>query len=268
MQISGGGGPTDQQWWGPIALAAARAGSAAILAVLADGTLRREVKTGQHDVVTTADHASERAILAVLRDCRPDDTIVAEESGDHPGSNNFRWLIDPLDGTANFVHGRPDFAVSVGLEHHGVVVAGAVVKPATGQWGVTTGSGLDCDPTGTLQALAPTVPAITLDRALVAVGLPYGLDRRQQVLRQIADLIPVLGGVRVMGSAAADLLAAATGSLDGFLGFGLAPWDTAAGQALVQTAGGVVHRLQIGSDTCLLAGSSTVVEQLLDRLGD
>lgn len=251
--------PMSPSWWGPTTLAAARAGSAAILEVLADGTLQADHKSGRHDVVTSADLASERAVIATIRAHRPDDTIVAEESGDHPGSTDYRWLIDPLDGTANFVHGRADFAVSVGLEHHGVVVAGAVVKPATGQWAATSTAGPVSDNLGSLRGLIPTAPAADLAEALVAVGLPYSLAQRRQVLLLLADLIPDVGGIRMMGSAAADLLAVATGSLDGFLGFGLAPWDIAAGQALVEAAGGVTRRHGTG---VFLAGPPAVVDAL------
>lgn len=252
-----------EPWWDRTALTAARAGSAAILEVLAGGALESGHKSGLHDVVTSADLASEQAVLAAIRAERPDDTIVAEESGEHPGTTGFRWLIDPLDGTANFVHGRADFAVSVGLEHEGVPVAGAVVKPATGQWASTSDSGLDADPLGALHGLAPAMASGDLAAALIAVGLPYSLVERRRVLESLAELIPSVGGIRMMGSAAADLLAVATGSLDGFLGFGLAPWDVAAGQALVEAAGGTVRRLDNG---LFLAGSPAVVAGLESRL--
>lgn len=117
-----------------IALTAALAGAAAIRSVLDAGALGTEFKTAGHDMVTAADKGSERAILAVLRNARPDDSILGEEGGSHAGSSPVRWLVDPLDGTANFVYGRADYAVSVGAVVDGHPAAGAIIRPADGRW--------------------------------------------------------------------------------------------------------------------------------------
>jgi len=117
-----------------LALRAARAGAAAIAGVVARGEVRPDVKTGAHDLVTAADRASEAAIIEVIRAERPDDAILGEESGAHPGNSGTRWLVDPLDGSANFVYGRADYAVSVGVESAGAIVAGAIIRPSDGRW--------------------------------------------------------------------------------------------------------------------------------------
>ncbi|MEP6562340.1 MAG: inositol monophosphatase family protein, partial [Nakamurella sp.] len=126
---------------GPVALAAARAGAAAIRSV-ATGELGTQFKSGSHDMVTAADKASERAVIESIRLVRPDDSILGEEGGVHRGTSDVRWLIDPLDGTANFVYGRADYAVSVGAERAGRPTAGAVIRPAHGQWVVAGRDGV------------------------------------------------------------------------------------------------------------------------------
>jgi myo-inositol-1(or 4)-monophosphatase len=118
---------------GDLALAAARAGSAAIAEVLRDGRLVMEQKTASYDVVTTADRASEEAILRCLRDARPDDAILAEETGAHAGTSAVQWLVDPLDGTLNFSYGRSDHP-PVAAKADGRVVAAAIVRPADCRW--------------------------------------------------------------------------------------------------------------------------------------
>jgi myo-inositol-1(or 4)-monophosphatase len=272
---------------GEIALDAARAGAAAIRTVVDAGALRTEFKTAGHDMVTAADKASERAILAVLRAARPDDSIVGEEGGSYEGPSAVRWLVDPLDGTANFVYGRADYAVSVGATVDGLPAAGAIIRPADGRWlagehggadgpggvgatglvsgfgGVRTGVG----PAG-ISTSAAALPARTggLAQAMVAVGLPYSLTERRRVMQSISSLMPLVRGVRVMGSAAGDLAAVALGQCDAFLGFGLAEWDTAAGHALVLAAGGTA--LEVGSQTpsrvLVAGGAADVVHALAD----
>src|SRR5437773_4409463 len=112
-----------------LALDAAHAGAEAILEVRAGGSLDVNVKTTPQDLVTRADRASEKAIIRLLRGQRPHDEILAEESGLHTGVGSIRWIVDPLDGTTNFVHRRPDFAVTVAVQHDGRTTAAAIVRP-------------------------------------------------------------------------------------------------------------------------------------------
>lgn len=253
---------------GAIALTAARAGADAISAVLAAGGLNTGYKSGGHDMVTEADRASERAVIDVIRRARPDDTILGEEGGVHEGSTDVRWLVDPLDGTANFVYGRADFAVSVGVEVAGKPAAGAILKPADGRWlmagkaGFTTG-GAD----SSVAVAAPGLHDTAAADAIVGFGMPYSLQGRKLVLSCIAELVPRLRAVRIIGSAATDLAAVALGNSDGFIGFGLAEWDTAAGVALVLAAGGVVRPVELpGLPPAIVAGSPVLVQELTELL--
>ncbi len=182
-----------------LALRAARAGAAAIAGVVARGEVRPDVKTGAHDLVTTADRASEAAIIEVIRAERLDDAILGEESGAHPGSSGTRWLVDPLDGTANFVYGRSDFAVSVGVESAGAIVAGAIIRPSDGRWvladvtasEITIGAELSPPQTTKLAgrqhvSASPNHEAHAAD-GLVSFGLPYAMSARQAALAIIRE---------------------------------------------------------------------------------
>jgi myo-inositol-1(or 4)-monophosphatase len=182
---------------GLIALTAARAGAAAIHSVVETGQLGTQFKSGGHDMVTAADKASERAVIDAIHSARPADSIIGEEGGVHQGTSGIRWLVDPLDGTANFVYGRADYAVSVGAELAGEPCAGAIIRPADGQWIMAGSSGVSSgqDPRparGRTVHRAPAVRQCSLDDALVAFGLPYSLPARRRALTVIASLVPRL----------------------------------------------------------------------------
>ena len=226
-----------------LALAAARAGAVAIDDVVRTGALNPAFKSGSHDIVTAADRASERAIIDTIRAARPNDPILGEEGGSLPGTTNVQWLVDPLDGTANFIYGRADFAVSVGVRMNGVPVAGAILRPGHRQWvtggpaGVTAGR--DGQEPFEVRPLAERDSE--LSSALVAIGMPYDHQARRRVIGIAADLAVHVRGIRVMGCAAGDLAAITVGEIDAVLGFGLAEWDVAAGEAIVLAAGGTVR---------------------------
>jgi myo-inositol-1(or 4)-monophosphatase len=262
-----------------LALRAARAGTAAIAGVVARGEVRPDVKTGAHDLVTAADRASEAAIIEVIRAERPDDAILGEESGAHAGSSASRWLVDPLDGTANFVYGRPDFAVSVGVETAGTIVAGAIIRPSDGRWvlaDVTASEiavGAELSPPQTTKlagrqhvSSTPSDEVHAVD-ALVSFGLPYAMSARQAALAIIRAVVPHVRGVRIAGSAACDFLAWAHGECDAFVGCGLAEWDTAAGQAIVLAAGGAVRSVATPDFDILVAASPPLAAELCDIVG-
>jgi myo-inositol-1(or 4)-monophosphatase len=270
MTIIDGGvsGPPDTDLaggLGGVALAAAWAGREAIAAALAGGGLRTDTKSAAHDLVTTADRAAEAAVLEVLRRLRPDDSVLGEETGVHAGSTAVRWLVDPLDGTVNFVYGRAGWAVSVGAEVDGRPVAGAVVCPADGRWAVTDGSAVRY---GGYEAtdgrvMTPRPPqAIGADRialsdALVSLGYPYGLLKRERTLAAVQRLVGRIRGLRLTGGAASELLGLAGGDCDGFVSFDLEPWDTAAGAALVLACGGTVRWERAGSGMAVVIAART-----------
>ena len=256
--------------FGAIALQAAQAGAAAIARVRGAGPLEPVFKSGSHDMVTAADRAAEQAVVDTIRAVRPDDPILGEEGGSRVGTTDVQWVVDPLDGTANFVYGRADYAVSVGVRVGGVPVAGAIVRPDHGQWvrggpdGVAAGR--DGEPGAPSASLDR--PGIELSTALVAICLPYDLAARRRVLAVAADLAERVRAIRVMGSAAGDLAGVVLGQCDAVLGFGLAEWDVAAGEAIVRAAGGSVRRLDSTAGLpVLISGPPSLVDALAGAIG-
>jgi myo-inositol-1(or 4)-monophosphatase len=256
-----------------LALEAAHAGASAIKRVISSGSLRTDTKSQVHDLVTTADRESEEAVLATLRAARPDDALLGEETGEQPGTSGIRWLVDPLDGTANFIYHRAGWSVSVGAESQGVAIAGAVVSPTDGRWTAADPGGIEFSSaaapfTGPEGLPRPPRRAIDypsdLRRTLVSVGQPYGLELRADVLRVVAALIGRWRAVRMTGAAAFELAGLVHGECDAYLGFGLSPWDTAAGEAIIRAAGGSIRRVDspIGV-TVLIASTATEVAAAL-----
>jgi myo-inositol-1(or 4)-monophosphatase len=271
MKPTGPGIPTNLR---ALALNAARSGAEAIAEVLGRGGLQTEAKQAPHDLVTSADRASEEAVLEMLYSARPDDAVIGEETGEHPGTTGVRWFVDPLDGTANFIYGRAGWSVSVGAEIDGQPTVGAVLCPADGRWAAADPCGVDAggyDPLPGLVSVPrpprrstaeqPTVPP---SAALVSVGMPYPLQTRAEVLRVAAALVSRLRAIRMIGAAASELLGLAGGECDGFLGFGLSPWDTTAGAAIVRACGGTTQsvRSPIGVDVLVAAMSRELADEL------
>ena len=194
---------------------------------------------GEIDLVTQVDLAAESAIRSCLQAHTPDIPILAEEGGG-PWEEQTRWIVDPLDGTTNFVHGYPSYAVSIGLQVDGILEVGCVFDAVHGRsYRATRGEGAWCDGQR-LQVSECT----TLDRALLVTGFPY--DRRTKVdkyLRFVRELMIRAQGIRRAGAASMDFVALASGQVDGYWEFGLNPWDVAAGILLVQEAGGCVTEM-------------------------
>ncbi len=197
---------------------------------------------GAVDFVTQADKASEALLVAGVRAEFPGDAILAEEGGGALGQG-WSWAIDPLDGTTNFLHGLPHFAVSVGFAFEGEPAGGAVLAPCARElfWGrLGRGASLGDRPIHVSETP-------TLDAALLATGFPY--DRRDRLPSLLARLERAMlhaHGVRRLGSAALDLCWVAAGRYDGFWEEGLHPWDTCAGVALLRAAGGSVSDFSSG----------------------
>jgi myo-inositol-1(or 4)-monophosphatase len=200
---------------------------------------RRRVKVeykGEVDLVTEADRASEAFIIGELRKRFPDHGIVAEEGGGQAGSSGYRWLIDPLDGTTNFAHSFPIFAVSMALEKDGEVIAGVVFDPTRDElFGAAKGSGASCNG----QPIRVS-SVVRLEEALVATGFPSRKRHKNPNIHFYHQMNMRTHGVRRPGAAAIDLAYVACGRLDCFWEFHLHPWDVAAGKLLVQEAGGCV----------------------------
>ncbi|HEX8344829.1 MAG TPA: inositol monophosphatase family protein [Actinoplanes sp.] len=203
-----------------------------------------QTKSTGTDVVTAADRAVERQVVEDLRRHRPGDAVLGEEygaagDGAPPGPGAVRWILDPIDGTVNYLYGLPQYAVSLAAEVDGVVVAGVVRNAATGdEWTATKGGGAwhgDRRLTGSVRT--------SLDQALVATGFGYDPARRAHQGTVLAGLITQVRDIRRFGAAALDLCMAAEGSVDAYFEKGLNPWDHAAGGLVAAEAGLVVSGL-------------------------
>jgi myo-inositol-1(or 4)-monophosphatase len=209
--------------------------------------LRVSAKSTRTDPVTVMDRRSQDLILALLAECRPDDAVLGEEDGGVPGSSGVTWIVDPIDGTVNYLYGIPWFAVSVaavigdpGTESGWRTLAGAVDNPVSGElFHARLGGGARLTTSaGTTEIAASACPE--LDLALVGTGFGYAARRRRHQGRVLAGLIGNVRDIRRAGSAALDLCSVAAGRLDGYYETGLGVWDRAAAQLVAAEAGAVV----------------------------
>ncbi len=220
--------------------AARRAGSIINRASLDSGGLQVKSKRA-NDFVTEIDRAAETAIIEVVQKAYPDHAILAEESGlIQSEKQEYRWIIDPLDGTTNFIHGFPQYCVSIGVEHRGKLAHGVVYDPARNElFTASQGRGAFLN-----DRRIRVSKCQKLQDGLIGTGFPFKeLARADLYLKQLRNLMQNSSGVRRAGAAALDLAYVACGRLDGFWELGLSPWDMAAGALLIQEAGGLVGDL-------------------------
>ncbi|GAA2749093.1 MULTISPECIES: inositol monophosphatase family protein [Kitasatospora] len=190
-------------------------------------------KSSPVDVVTEMDLASEKLILELISTRRPADGYLGEEGADRPGTSGVRWVVDPLDGTVNYLYGLPNWAVSVAAELDGRAVVGVVYAPARGElFHAVLGGGAHLD--GRPIAGRPAPP---WGQALIATGFSYVADVRVHQAEVVRALMPEVRDIRRGGAAAVDLCDLAAGRLDGYYERGLAPWDRAAGVLIAREAG-------------------------------
>ncbi|HEY5657006.1 MAG TPA: inositol monophosphatase family protein [Myxococcota bacterium] len=217
-------------------------------------TLDIRTKSASIDLVTEVDRACEAVIVETLRAQRPDDAVLAEEgSGDDRPGATWRWVIDPLDGTMNYAHGYPRFCVSIGVEHEGAPALGVVYDPLLDElFTARRGGG------ARLNGHALRVSdEDQLGRALLATGFAYDVHRSDDDnLNHFARFVKVARGLRRDGSAALDLCYVAAGRFDGFWELKLQPWDVAAGNLIVEEAGGRVS--DFSGAPCRGAGRETL----------
>ncbi|MCI0401865.1 MAG: inositol monophosphatase [Gammaproteobacteria bacterium] len=194
---------------------------------------------GYNDFVTEVDRMAEEAIIRRIHKAYPHHGIIAEESGQQ-GSDKYQWIIDPLDGTINYLHGFPQYAVSVALRHRGILEQGVVYDPLRQElFTATRGAGALMN-----DRRIRVSQQKRLEHALIGTGFPFKDQERLDIyLATFKALSPITSGIRRAGSAALDLAYIACGRLDGFWEFGLREWDMAAGVLLVQEAGGLVSDL-------------------------
>ncbi|PPB82541.1 myo-inositol-1(or 4)-monophosphatase [Albidovulum inexpectatum] len=199
---------------------------------------------GAGDFVSRADLAAERIIREELTRARPTYGWLGEESGETPGEDpTRRWIVDPLDGTTNFLHGLPHWAVSIALEHKGEIVAGVIFDPAKDEmFYAEKGAGAWMN-----ESRIRVSGRRSLSDALLATGVPFGTKRTlPATMRDLARLMPATAGVRRWGAASLDLAYVAAGRLDGYWERELSPWDMAAGLIIVREAGGMVDAVREG----------------------
>ena len=233
-----------------VAVMAARRGGAILIRHHNKLDKLKVEKKGHNDFVSDADRAAEAAVIEVIKNHYPDHAILAEESGAQ-GESDTVWIIDPLDGTTNFLHGFPQFCVSVGVQVKGRMEAAAVYDPMTQElFAAARGDG------ATLNDRKIRVSGRKeMEYALIGTGFPF---RQANVdisayLEMLGKVVQNTAGVRRPGAAALDLCYVAAGRLDAFWEYGLQPWDMAAGSLIIREAGGIVSGLD-GSERYLDAG--------------
>ena len=240
--------------------------------VIREGAMRRASLTWESkstfDFVSEVDRASETALASVISARHPDVTLLAEEgSPDAKATAGLVFVADPLDGTTNFLHGVPWYAVSIAALIDGVVVAGAIMNAATGELFTATRGG------GARRAGEPMKVSTTSEphRALIATGFPF--TREEEIERYVVLLPPIMratSGIRRNGAAALDLADVACGRYDAFFELRLMPWDLAAGLLMVQEAGGIVTTMEGApcpvAETSILAANPAMHDWLLETL--
>ena len=203
------------------------------------------VKSSSVDVVTAVDTDSERLIVERLTAARPGDGVLGEEGSERTGTTGVRWVVDPIDGTVNFLYGVPAYAVSIAAEVDGVGRAGAVLHAATGELFTATAGGgahLSSPQQPEPVRLSGNAPP-SLEQTLVATGFGYAVEQRRAQGAVVARLLPQVRDIRRFGSAALDLCAVAAGRVDAYYELHLNPWDHAAGALVAAEAGVVVTGL-------------------------
>ncbi|HSW27732.1 MAG TPA: inositol monophosphatase family protein [Burkholderiaceae bacterium] len=222
-----------------VAIKAARAAGAIINRAALDVDLLKVNVKGPNDFVSEVDRAAEAAIIEILLQAYPDHGILAEESGNSHGNrtSEFQWIIDPLDGTTNFLHGLPIYAVSIGLAHRDVVQQAVVYDPARNDlFFASRGRGAFLN-----DRRLRVSKRINLSDALVGTGFPFRRgDDFERYLQMMQSVMQRCAGVRRPGAAALDLCYVAAGWYDGFFETGLNPWDVAAGSLIITEAGGLI----------------------------
>jgi len=233
------------------AIIAARNASKIILRSIGRLDAHQILEKHRNDYVTEVDKAAEREIIQTLRKSYPDHKIIAEESGIAEGNEDFVWIIDPLDGTTNYIHGVPHFAVSIAFQYKGKIEHGLVYDPIRNElFAASRGEGARLN-----DRRIRVSQNSKIEQSLVGTGFPYkDPEFIPLYLKMFQALLPEVSGIRRAGSAALDLAYVAAGRFDGFWELGLKPWDMAAGALLIKEAGGLVSDVT-GEENFLKTGN-------------
>jgi myo-inositol-1(or 4)-monophosphatase len=260
---AGGGAGGGDAFLGELAATALEAAQVAGRILVSDRAISGlETKTSGTDMVSDVDRASEAAVSQVLARRRPDDGVVGEEGTSRPGSTGVRWVVDPLDGTTNFLFGIPQFSVSIAAEIDGGPVAGIVLDPCRHEvWAALAGHG------SFLNGRRCRVPdgRSTLETALCATGFGYRSERRRWQADVAARVLPRVRDIRRLGSAALDLAWTGGGRYDAYFEWGLNPWDLSAGSLIAAEAGATVaivgHRMVVAAAPSLFDPLCILLEE-------
>jgi len=247
-----------------VALVAARNAAA----ILQDrfGQVRADIRTKSSptDMVSEVDREAEARITSILAERRPDDGVLGEEGAFHDGTTGVRWVVDPLDGTTNYLFGVPSYCVSIAAELDGTAVVGVVVDPSRAEtWSAAKGRGAQLN--GQAIGLGGETPPLT--EALIGTGFSYLPGRRAWQARRLMGVLPRVRDIRRFGSAALDLCWVAGGRLNGYYEWGLQPWDLAAGALVATEAGASVDSLPDETVLCAHPGLLGPLRELLESAG-
>jgi len=231
-----------------LAVGTAREAGELILRLRDEGVEVAGTKSSEIDIVTRADQAAEALVKERLLGARPDDGMLGEEGDDVRGTSGVVWIVDPIDGTVNYLYGLPHFSVSIAAEVDGEVVAGVVVAPALAlEYVATLGGGASCKG----RPIHPRA-SVPLAERLVGTGFSYEQPARAREATYIARLLPRVRDLRRLGSCALDLCAVASGTLDAYVEEGPHIWDHAAAGLVVLEAGGILEVTRSPGDKRLL----------------
>ena len=228
------------------------------------GLRGHDTKTTPTDVVTAADRASEALLVEGIRAARPGDGVLGEEGASDDGTTGVRWVVDPVDGTVNYLYGLPQWAVSIGVEVDGVTEVGVVYDPAKDELYTAVRGGGAFLGEARLRCTAET----RLAQALVATGFGYDAQRRAAQARLLPTVLPAVRDVRRLGAGALDLRGVAAGRVDAYYEQGLSPWDMSAGLLIATEAGARVGGLRGAgpSAAMVVASAPGVFDELHDLL--
>ena len=221
---------------------------------------------GKNDFVTEIDRQAEHIIIETIKHAYPDHAFLGEESG-KSGESDYLWIIDPLDGTTNFLHGIPHFAISIALQYKERLDQGVIYDPVKQElFTASQGKGAQLN-----SKKIRVSTQKTLDGALLATGFPFREDQEVgKFIESFKALFPKIAGIRRAGVASLDLAYVACGRYDGFWEYGLKPWDIAAGILLVQEAGGINSEISGGLDFMksgnIVSANSKMIKAMLKQL--
>jgi myo-inositol-1(or 4)-monophosphatase len=251
-----------------IAVRAARAAGNVIIRALDRLDTVRVTEKGPNDFVTEIDQQAEREIINIIRKAHPHHGIISEECGEIASNDDYTWIIDPLDGTRNFIHGFPHFAVSIAISYKGKIEHGVIYDPVRQElFTATRGRGAQLN-----ERRIRVSKRSNLEECLLGTGFPYrhSAAHIQAYTNSLHAILPICGDVRRAGAATLDLAYLACGRLDGFWEMGLKIWDIAAATLMVKEAGGLVSDFSGGEDFLktgnVIAGNPKILKSLLQTV--